>query len=190
MYVRRSACGVIFGSGAMPRSVRISFARIINAALGQASLGREEVKRLMTIHGVWDRRDRRLAGGHADDLASCLSAWVRRRRCGCKRIGNRHPALVARALAIEVSLIAAAATQAAARTRPQTGDASAYSLIVLLACAMSLRSATVESLDVRICRRWFSRGPSQRWRRSHRWRMMPAMPRSGGWLLFWRCSPA
>ena len=120
MYVRRSACGVIFGSGAMPRSVRISFARIINAALGQASLGREEVKRLMTIHGVWDRRDRRLAGGRADDLASCLSAWVRRRRCGCKRIGNRHPALVARALAIEVSLIAAAATQAAA-TNPRPG---------------------------------------------------------------------
>ena len=84
MYVRRSACGVIFGNGAMPRSVRISFARIINAALGQAALGREEVKRLMTIHGVWDRRDRRLTGGRADDLASCLSTWVRRRRCGRK----------------------------------------------------------------------------------------------------------
>jgi uncharacterized membrane protein YoaK (UPF0700 family) len=62
-------------------------------------------------------------------------------------IGDRHPALVARALGIEVALIAAAAAVAAA-TSVQPGNASAYLLIVLTAFTMGVRSATVRHLDV------------------------------------------
>src|ERR1700755_3018921 len=52
-----------------------------------------------------------------------------------RRMTGRHPVLVARALAIEVSLLVIAAVVAAATTvRP--GNASAYALIVLMASAM------------------------------------------------------
>jgi uncharacterized membrane protein YoaK (UPF0700 family) len=64
-----------------------------------------------------------------------------------KRLEKRHPTLVARALAIEVSLIAAAAILAAA-TSIKPGDTSAYAIIVLLAFAMGVRSAAVRSLGV------------------------------------------
>ncbi len=64
-----------------------------------------------------------------------------------KRIGERHPVLAARALAIEVSLIAIAAVVAAATTvRP--GNAAAYALIALMAFAMGVRNAVVRRVAV------------------------------------------
>jgi uncharacterized membrane protein YoaK (UPF0700 family) len=64
-----------------------------------------------------------------------------------KRMGERHPALVARALGIEVSVLAVAAVLAAATTaRP--GHASAYVLIALLAFAMGVRNAVVRRIGV------------------------------------------
>lgn len=64
-----------------------------------------------------------------------------------RRIGQRHPALVARALGIEVSLIAVAAVLAAVTTvRP--GNASAYVLIALMAFAMGVRNAAVRRIAV------------------------------------------
>jgi uncharacterized membrane protein YoaK (UPF0700 family) len=64
-----------------------------------------------------------------------------------KRLERRHPALVARGLAIEVSLIAAAAVLAAA-TSIKPGDARAYAVIVLLALAMGVRSTMVRRIGV------------------------------------------
>lgn len=64
-----------------------------------------------------------------------------------KRTGERHPALVARALAIEVSLLGAAAILgAAANVRPK--DAAAYLMIFLLAFAMGVRNAAVRRMGV------------------------------------------
>src|SRR5438445_9056297 len=64
-----------------------------------------------------------------------------------KRMQHRHPALVARALGIEVSLIAAAAVLVAATTvRPD--DASAYLVIALMASAMGVRNAAVRRIAV------------------------------------------
>jgi uncharacterized membrane protein YoaK (UPF0700 family) len=64
-----------------------------------------------------------------------------------KRIGERHPALVARALGIEVCLIAtAAAVTAVASVHP--GDALAYVLIALMASAMGVRNAAVRHIAV------------------------------------------
>ena len=64
-----------------------------------------------------------------------------------RRMAKRHPALVARALAIETCLLTTAAIVAAATT-VQPGDASAYALIVLMACAMGVRNAVVRSIGV------------------------------------------
>jgi uncharacterized membrane protein YoaK (UPF0700 family) len=64
-----------------------------------------------------------------------------------KRMGDRHPVHVARALAIEVSLIAAAAVFTAVVTiRPDalSGDI----VIALLAFAMGVRNATVRRIGV------------------------------------------
>ena len=64
-----------------------------------------------------------------------------------KRIGERHPVLVARALGIEVSLLAIAAVVAAlAGVHP--GKASAYVLIGLMAFAMGVRNAVVRRIAV------------------------------------------
>jgi uncharacterized membrane protein YoaK (UPF0700 family) len=64
-----------------------------------------------------------------------------------RRLGERHPALVARALGIEVSLLAIAAVVAGATTaRP--GNASGYVLIVVLAFAMGVRNAAVRRIAV------------------------------------------
>jgi uncharacterized membrane protein YoaK (UPF0700 family) len=63
------------------------------------------------------------------------------------RMAQRHPGHVARALAIEVSLIATAAVLAAAidvRPNSLSGDA----LIALLALAMGVRNATVRKIAV------------------------------------------
>ncbi|MEA2147213.1 MAG: hypothetical protein QOG59_2800 [Solirubrobacteraceae bacterium] len=64
-----------------------------------------------------------------------------------KRIGDHHPVLVARALGIEVSLIALAAVLAATLT-VQPGHASGYVLISLMALAMGIRNAAVRKLGV------------------------------------------
>src|SRR5256885_2226504 len=64
-----------------------------------------------------------------------------------KRMGDRHPAHIARALAIEVSAIGVAAVLAAAvdiRPSAVSGDI----VIALLAFAMGVRNATVRRLDV------------------------------------------
>jgi uncharacterized membrane protein YoaK (UPF0700 family) len=60
---------------------------------------------------------------------------------------ERHPMLVARALAIESCLLAIAAVVAAATT-VDPGNASAYALIVLMASAMGVRNAIVRSIAV------------------------------------------
>jgi uncharacterized membrane protein YoaK (UPF0700 family) len=63
------------------------------------------------------------------------------------RMGDRHPQHIARALAIEVSLIAAAAVLAAAveiRANAISGDI----VIALLALAMGVRNATVRRVGV------------------------------------------
>ena len=82
-------------------------------------------------------------------LAS-LVAFVLGVICGgelVKRLEARHPALVARALGIELSLISLAAVLAAATTvRP--GHVLAYVVIVLLAVAMGVRSAVVRRIRV------------------------------------------
>jgi uncharacterized membrane protein YoaK (UPF0700 family) len=64
-----------------------------------------------------------------------------------KAMGSRHPVLVARALAIEVSLLAVATVVAAAAT-VEPGRAAAYVLIVLMACAMGVRNAVVRRIGV------------------------------------------
>lgn len=64
-----------------------------------------------------------------------------------RRLERRHPTLVARALAIEVCVTAAAAVLAAA-TSIHPGDVAAYAVIVLLAIAMGVRNAAVRHLDV------------------------------------------
>ena len=64
-----------------------------------------------------------------------------------RRMAKRHPALVARALAIETCLLATAAVLAATTT-VHPGDASAYALIVLMASGMGVRNAVVRSIGV------------------------------------------
>lgn len=64
-----------------------------------------------------------------------------------KRTANRHPALVARALAIE-TFLTAAATLIAAIAHVVPGHASAYVLIILLALAMGVRNAAVRRIAV------------------------------------------
>ena len=64
-----------------------------------------------------------------------------------RRMGARHPGLVARALAIEVSLLAAAGVVAAA-TDVRPAHASAYVLIALMAFAMGIRNAAVRRIGV------------------------------------------
>jgi uncharacterized membrane protein YoaK (UPF0700 family) len=64
-----------------------------------------------------------------------------------RQMATRHPALVARALAIETCLLAIAAL-VAATTTVHPGNASAYALIVLMACAMGVRNAVVRSIGV------------------------------------------
>src|SRR5438067_262601 len=81
---------------------------------------------------------------------SSLAAFVAGSAAGgwlVRRLEKRHPMLVARALAIEVSLLAVAAILAAA-TDIKPGDAAAYAVIVLLAFAMGVRSTTVRRLGV------------------------------------------
>jgi uncharacterized membrane protein YoaK (UPF0700 family) len=63
------------------------------------------------------------------------------------RLAERHPAHVARALAIEVALIAAAAILAAAIDVPPSSVA-ADAVIALLAFAMGVRNATVKRIGV------------------------------------------
>jgi uncharacterized membrane protein YoaK (UPF0700 family) len=60
---------------------------------------------------------------------------------------KRHPGMVARALAIEVSLFAVGAIVAAA-TAVRPGHASGHILIALLALAMGVRNATVRRMAV------------------------------------------
>jgi uncharacterized membrane protein YoaK (UPF0700 family) len=64
-----------------------------------------------------------------------------------KRLDKRHPILVARALAMEVALLAVAAIVAAVTTI-KPGDAAAMVVIVLLALAMGSRSTVVRRLNV------------------------------------------
>ncbi len=64
-----------------------------------------------------------------------------------KRLERHHPRLVARALAIEVSLLAVAAIVAGV-THAKPGAAPAYVVIVLLAFAMGVRSTSVRRLGV------------------------------------------
>lgn len=64
-----------------------------------------------------------------------------------RRLETRHPALVARALGIEVSLIAVAAIVAAA-TAVRPGTLSAYIVIALMAFAMGVRNAIVRRVAV------------------------------------------
>ena len=63
------------------------------------------------------------------------------------RLAPRHSALVARALGIEASLLAAAAILAAA-ANVHPGDLAAYVLIVLMALAMGVRNAVVRRIGV------------------------------------------
>jgi uncharacterized membrane protein YoaK (UPF0700 family) len=63
------------------------------------------------------------------------------------RIGERHPQLVARALGIEVLMLAAAAVVAAAVT-VEPGHGSAYVLIALMAFGMGVRNSVVRSIGV------------------------------------------
>ncbi len=64
-----------------------------------------------------------------------------------KRMGERHPALVARALGIELSLLAAVAVLAAV-TSVHPGYATADVLIALMAFAMGVRNAAVRRIGV------------------------------------------
>jgi uncharacterized membrane protein YoaK (UPF0700 family) len=64
-----------------------------------------------------------------------------------RRLAEQHPALVARALGIEATLLAVAAV-VAATTTIHPGDLSAYVLIVLMAFAMGVRNATVRRIGV------------------------------------------
>jgi uncharacterized membrane protein YoaK (UPF0700 family) len=63
------------------------------------------------------------------------------------RIGERHPLLVARALGIEVLMLAAATVVAAAVT-VEPAHGSAYVLIALMAFGMGVRNAVVRSIGV------------------------------------------
>jgi uncharacterized membrane protein YoaK (UPF0700 family) len=64
-----------------------------------------------------------------------------------KHTGERHPALVTRALGIEASLIAVAAVVAAAAA-VGPGNAPGYALIILMAFAMGVRNAAVKRIAV------------------------------------------
>jgi uncharacterized membrane protein YoaK (UPF0700 family) len=63
------------------------------------------------------------------------------------RFGDHHPGHIARALAIEVSLVVAAAVLAAA-IDVHPGSLSGDAVIALLALAMGVRNATVRSIGV------------------------------------------
>jgi uncharacterized membrane protein YoaK (UPF0700 family) len=63
------------------------------------------------------------------------------------RVGERHTTLVARALATEVTLLAAAAIVAAVTT-VHAGTAAAYALIAMVAVAMGVRNAAVRRIGV------------------------------------------
>ncbi|MCL2768857.1 MAG: DUF1275 domain-containing protein [Solirubrobacterales bacterium] len=63
------------------------------------------------------------------------------------RLGGHRPALLARALAIEVGLLAVAAVLAAA-ANVHPGNAAGYALIVLMAFAMGVRNAVVRRIGV------------------------------------------
>ena len=64
-----------------------------------------------------------------------------------RRLADRHPRLVASGLATETCLLGIAAV-VAATTTVHPGNASAYALIVLMACAMGVRNAVVRSIAV------------------------------------------
>jgi uncharacterized membrane protein YoaK (UPF0700 family) len=64
-----------------------------------------------------------------------------------RRWGERHPAMVARALGIEVSALAVAAILAGV-TSVHPGRAPAYALIVLMAAGMGVRNAAVRRIGV------------------------------------------
>lgn len=64
-----------------------------------------------------------------------------------KRMDKRHPALVARALGAEVSLLALAAIVAGATT-VRAGHVSGYIVIALLALALGVRNVTVHRINV------------------------------------------
>ncbi|HYB29203.1 MAG TPA: YoaK family protein [Solirubrobacteraceae bacterium] len=64
-----------------------------------------------------------------------------------KHLADRHSALVARALGVEVTLLAAA-TVLAAVTTVHPGDPAAYALIVLMALAMGVRNAVVRRIGI------------------------------------------
>jgi uncharacterized membrane protein YoaK (UPF0700 family) len=64
-----------------------------------------------------------------------------------RRVGDRHPALVAGALGIE-TLLLAVATLVALALSVHPGDAAAYALIVLMATAMGIRNAVVRRIAV------------------------------------------
>src|SRR5947209_11886003 len=64
-----------------------------------------------------------------------------------RRMAERHPSLVTRALAIETSLLVIAAV-VAATTTIHPGNTSAYVLIVLMASAMGVRNAIVRQIAV------------------------------------------
>jgi uncharacterized membrane protein YoaK (UPF0700 family) len=79
-----------------------------------------------------------------------LASFLLGASCGgvlVKRMAKRHPALVANALAIEVTVIVVAAVVAAA-TSISADDASGYVVIALLAFAMGVRNAIVRRLSV------------------------------------------
>lgn len=65
-----------------------------------------------------------------------------------RRMAERHPALIARALAVETSLLTIAAVLAAAAATIDPGTAAGYALIVLMATAMGLRNAVVRRIAV------------------------------------------
>lgn len=64
-----------------------------------------------------------------------------------RRMAERHPALVARALGIEVAALTVAAIVAGV-TSVHPGSATAYALIVLMAGGMGVRNATVRRIAV------------------------------------------
>jgi uncharacterized membrane protein YoaK (UPF0700 family) len=64
-----------------------------------------------------------------------------------RRMAERHPSLVARALAIETSLLVIASV-VAATTTVHPANATAYALIVLMASAMGVRNAIVRYIAV------------------------------------------
>jgi uncharacterized membrane protein YoaK (UPF0700 family) len=72
---------------------------------------------------------------------AAIGGWI------ASRLQERHPAYLARTLALETALLAAAAAVAAAAT-VRANSAAAYTVIALLAVAMGARSATVRRIGV------------------------------------------